>query len=279
VTTTTGLAKSLATAGINLDLVAAAGLRVEQLSDHPHVLLVTIDRPPVNAATLELYRGLTELFWNLPADGEVRCVVLTGAGSRAFVGGADVKSFLTRVPGNSLQQSRISRTGFDAIRECVVPVVGAINGPAVGAGLVIAAVCDVLVASENATFGLPEIDVGILGGVKHLSLLVTKKQLRWMALSGKRLTAAEMLATGALEKVVSPEELMPTALAMADVLAAKSPPGLRLMKEVMNIIEFMDIYDGYHIEQLGSAIVSGLPESKEAAAAFLERRKPDFRGA
>lgn len=266
----------LEAASIDRDRIEAAGLNLEEPVDHPYVLLVTIDNPPVNAATLDIYRALQELFWNLPADGTIRCVVLTGAGSRAFVGGADVKSFLSRAPGNSLQQSRIARTGFDAIRECVVPVVGAINGAAVGAGLVIAAVCDVLIASENATFGLPEIDVGILGGCKHLSMLVSRKRLRWMALSGHRMTAAEMLEAGAVEKVVPLTDLIPAALEMADILATKSPPGIRTMKEVLNIIEYMDVYDGYHVEQMGSAIVSGLPESKEAASSFIEKRKPNF---
>jgi enoyl-CoA hydratase len=252
------------------------GLHTTYPEGHPHILVVTIDRPPVNAATLDLYRGITDVFSDLPGDGKIRSVVLTGAGSRAFVGGADVTTFMTRVPGNSLQQSRISRTAFDSIRECVVPVIGAINGPALGAGLAIAAACDVLIASTNATFGLPEINVGILGGAQHLSLLVPKKQLRWMALSGKRLSAAEMHAFGSLERVVEFEDLLPTALAMADELATKSPPGLRLQKECLNIIEYMGIYDGYHVEQLGTAILSGLPESKEAAAAFIEKRAPKF---
>jgi enoyl-CoA hydratase len=242
-------------------------------------MVVTIDRPPVNAVTLDTFIAIKEIFSNIADDGVVRCVILTGAGSRAFIGGADVKSFLTRMPGNSLQRSRISRAAFNSIRECVVPVIGAINGPALGAGLVIAAVCDVLVASTKACFGLPEINVGILGGAKHLSLLVSEKQLRWMALSGKNLSATELLAFGGLVRVLEPDDLMPVALEMAKELASKSPPGLRLQKECLNIIEGMDLYDGYHVEQLGSAIAVGFPESKEAAAAFLEKRTPDFKAA
>jgi enoyl-CoA hydratase len=256
--------------------MASPGVSTSTLDEHPYVLVVTIDNPPVNAVNIELFTQLRNVFEGIEADGKIRAVVLTGAGTRAFIGGADVKSFLNRVPGNSLNRSRVSRACFDAIRECVVPVIGAINGPALGAGLVIAAACDVLVASENATFGLPEINVGILGGAKHLSLLVPQKLLRWMALSGSRLRAAEMAAFGSVLQVVPGEHLLPRALALADELAGKSPPGLRLQKECLNMIEEMGLYDGYHVEQLGTAIVSGLPESKEAAAAFLEKRTPRF---
>jgi enoyl-CoA hydratase len=256
--------------------VTNPGIHTAAQDDHPHVLVVTIDNPPVNAVTLQLFSELGAVFEGIEGDGKIRSVVLTGAGTRAFVGGADVNGFLTRIPGNSLNRSRVARNCFDAIRECVVPVIGAINGPALGAGLAIAAACDVLIASDNATFGLPEINVGILGGAKHLSLLVPQKQLRWMALSGSRLRAAEMASFGGVLKVVPPEQLFAQALTLADELAAKSPSGLRLQKECLNIIEGMGLYDGYHIEQLGTAIASGLPDSKEAAAAFLEKRTPKF---
>jgi enoyl-CoA hydratase len=252
------------------------GVRTATLDDHPYVQVVTIDNPPVNAVNLGLFAEIRRIFEGIEGDGKIRSVVLTGAGTRAFVGGADVKGFLTRVPGNSLNQSRVARNCFDSIRECVVPVIGAINGPALGAGLAIAAACDVLIASDNATFGLPEINVGILGGAKHLSLLVPQKQLRWMALSGSRLRATDLAAFGGVLEVVSPDQLFARALALADDLAGKSPSGLRLQKECLNLIEEMGLYDGYHVEQLGTAIVSGLADSKEAAAAFLEKRKPHF---
>jgi enoyl-CoA hydratase len=253
-----------------------AQIRVELPSDHPHVLLATIDNPPVNVMNTALYLRMQELFEGIAGDGKVRCIVLTGAGARAFVAGSDVKDFAVLTPGTALARARIIRNAFTAIRECVVPVIGAINGPALGAGMAIAAACDVVLAAENAVFGLPEINVGVLGGAQHLSRVVPPKRMRWMALSGKRLSAQELTAAGGVERVVPADRLIAEALAMADEIAEKSPPAIRLQKECLNLIETLGVDQGYHVEQLGTAILSSLPESKEAASAFVAKRKPKF---
>ena len=253
-----------------------AQIRTELPDDHPHVLVATIDNPPVNVMNTALYLRMTELFEGIAADGKVRCIVLTGAGSRAFVAGSDVRDFAVLTPDTALARARVIRSAFTAIRDCVVPVIGAINGPALGAGMAIAAACDVVVAAENAVFGLPEINVGVLGGAQHLSRMVPPKRMRWMALSGQRLSARELNAAGGVERVVRADRLLVEALAMADEIAEKSPPAIRLQKECLNLIETLGVDEGYHIEQLGTAILSSLPESKEAAAAFVAKRKPKF---
>lgn len=253
-----------------------ARIRIELPDDHPHVLLATIDNPPVNVMNTALYLRMKEFFDGIAGDGTVRCIVLTGAGTRAFVAGSDVKDFAVLTPGTALARARVIRNAFTAIRECVVPVIAAINGPALGAGMAIAAACDVVVAADSATFGLPEINVGVLGGAQHLSRMVPPKRMRRMALSGERLSTQDLMAAGGVERVVPADELLAEALGMADEIAEKSPPAIRLQKECLNLIETLGVDEGYHIEQLGTAILTSLPESKEAASAFIAKRKLKF---
>jgi enoyl-CoA hydratase len=258
------------------DFTTPSGIRVSKPAEHPHVWVVTIDRPPVNplnnAATVEL----GQVFDGLPTDGSVRCVVLTGAGEKAFCAGADVREFGALNPISSLRRSRQVRSAFDAVREAPVPVIAAVNGAALGTGVGLAGACDVVVAADSAVFGLPEINVGRLGGASHLLRLVPAKKMRWMALTGQRLTARELAQYGNVEKVVPLNELMPLALSMADEVAGKAPSVVRTQKEMLNLAEEMDLLNGYHVETLGSAIISGNAEAVEASKAMLEKRKPRF---
>jgi enoyl-CoA hydratase len=258
------------------DFTTPSGIRVTKPAEHPHVWLVTIDRPPVNPLNNAASVEIGKIFDELPTDGSVRCVILTGAGEKAFCAGADVREFVELTPASSLRRSRQIRASFDAIREAPVPVIAAVNGAALGTGVALAASCDVVVAAESAVFGLPEINVGRLGGASHLLRLVPAKKMRWMALSGQRLTARELAAYGNIEKVVPLKELMPTVFAMADEVAGKAPSVVRTQKEMINMCEEMGVYDGYHVETLGSAIISGNAEAVESSKAMLEKRKPKF---
>lgn len=234
--------------------------------------VVTIDRPPVNAMSLEAHRELLATLRALGEDPTVRCIVLTGAGDRAFVAGGDVGELGAMDAASALERTRVIRHVFDAIRRNPVPVIGAINGHALGGGLAMMAQCDVIVAAETATFGLPEIDVGVMGGTKHLSRIVPPKVTRWMALSGTRVTAAYLERLGAIHRVVPREHVLQAALELADVICAKSPAAVRLMKEVVNLTEDMPLDEGYHVETFATAIISTHPDSKEAARAFKEKR-------
>jgi enoyl-CoA hydratase len=222
--------------------------------------------------SLAAHRELLSTMRSLGQDPSVRCIVLTGAGERAFIAGGDVGELGALDAASALERTSVVRDVFDAIRRNPKPVIGAINGPALGGGLAIVALCDVVVAAETATFGLPEIDVGVMGGTKHLARFVPLKVMRWMALSGKRVTAAYLERLGAIHQVVPREKLLETALEAADVICAKSPAAVRLMKEVMNLTESMSLDDGYHVETYATAIISTHPDSKEAARAFKEKR-------
>jgi enoyl-CoA hydratase len=164
-----------------------------------------------------------------------------------------------------------------AITDCAVPVIGAINGPALGAGLAFAACCDILIASENATFGTTEINVGLLGASSHLSTLVGRHKAREMFFTGEVVPAAELYRVGAVRAVVPREQLMPTALELAGELAAKSPIALRLAKESMNRVEYLPLKDAYRTEQDYTARLRRFEDAKEARKAYLEKRDPEWK--
>lgn len=251
------------------------GLRFENVAGHPGVVLVTLDRPPVNAASLAIFRSLRDLFGSIADDRNVRCVILTGAG-KMFCAGADVKELSERTTEGQLARSEISRGCFEAIRRCPVPVIAAVNGTALGAGFVIASSCDLLIASESATFGLPEVNVGVMGGTRHTARVLPDKLVRYLALTGRKIDARTLLAYGGANEVVAAEQILATALAIADEIARKSPAAVRLMKESINLTEDMPLTEGYRIEQLFTTLTSSMEESKEASLAFIEKREPSW---
>ena len=244
-----------------------------------HIALVTMDRPPVNATSPQFQDDLMLVFDTLSDLDEVRVAILTGAG-RHFCAGADIKarSGGERQPGEGWQHSRKGREGFHSIVECKVPVIGAINGSALGAGLAIASSCDILIASDTTRLGLPEINVGLLGGGRHAMRLFGHSKARRMMFTGLRLTGEELYEMGVVEACVPADQLLDTARSLATEIASKSPIAMRLAKHAMNTIEFMSLRDGYRFEQGMTAELSKYEDSKEAMRAFVEKRDPVFKG-
>ena len=244
-----------------------------------HIALVTMDRPPVNAVNAQFHEELMRVFDALSDREDVRAAILTGAG-KIFCAGADIKARLEREPqpGDFWQHSRRAREAFHSILECRVPVIAAINGPALGAGLGLVASCDLLVASENAVVGLPEINVGLLGGGRHAMRLFPHSKARRMMFTGQRLSGADLYRLGAVEECVPADQLMGAARALAAEIAAKSPVAIRLAKHAMNTIEFMSLRDGYRFEQNMTGELSKSEDSREAMRAFVEKRPPVFKG-
>lgn len=243
------------------------------------VATVTMNRPPVNATNKELLEELTLIFDSLTDRDDVRVAVLTGAG-KVFCAGADIKGRVgvTPGPGDRWQNSRRSRQTFQSIVECQVPVIAAINGPALGAGLAIAASCDILLSSDRGSLGLPEINVGLLGGGRHAMRLFGHSKTRRMMFTGQRLDGAELERLGVVEACLPHDELMPAAQALAQEIAAKSPVAMRLAKNALNTIEDMSLRDGYRYEQGMTAELSKFEDSAEAMRAFAEKRDPVFKG-
>lgn len=257
-------------------LVEPQYIKQTRPQEHPNVLLVTIDRPPINAMSLAAHRELLAALRSVEADPDIRCVVLTGAGDRAFVAGGDVSELGAMDAASALERTRVIRQVFDAIRRNPVPVIAAVNGHALGGGLVMVSQCDIVFAADTATFGLPEINVGVMGGTKHLARIVPEKVMRWMALTGNRVDAAYLQRLGVVQQVLPRAQVLPAALQAAGEICAKSPASVRLMKEVINLTESMNLDDGYHVETYATAIIKTHPDSAEAAQAFREKRPPVF---
>lgn len=242
-----------------------------------HVAVVTMNNPPVNAQNAEFNIEMTLAFDMISDRSDVRVAVLTGAG-KVFSAGADLKSRPDRAKaGERWQHNRRARESYHAIRECTKPVIAAINGAALGAGLALAASADILIAAEEASLGLPEIDVGLLGGGKHTQRLFPHSTRRRMMLTGYRVPGQELYRLGVVEACVPRDALMPLAMTIAREIASKSPAAIRLAKRTLNTIEDMTLRDGYRYEQSMTTELGDHPDSAEARAAFLEKRSPRYR--
>src|ERR1700687_2059967 len=186
------------------------------------VATVTLDRPPVNALGRDIREEMIRVFDALHDREDVRAVVLTGSGT-IFCAGADIKgrSLMTGDPGDHGKLNRLVREVFCSVMECSKPVIAAVNGPALGAGFVLTLCCDILLAADGAIFAMPEVDVGLAGGVKFLQRHLTPSKARRLLLTGQRVPAAELYRLGVLEECEPAALLMPTALALARDIAAK----------------------------------------------------------
>jgi enoyl-CoA hydratase len=248
-----------------------------------HIATVTLDRPPVNAVDTGTFAEIIDVFSGLNDDRDIRVAIFTAAGDRAFMAGVDLQSVGPRERRGATPASlvtdpaRMARDAMWAITDCAVPVIGAINGPALGAGLAFAACCDILIAADNARFGTTEINVGLLGASAHLSLLVGRHKAREMFFTGEQVPAAELYRLGALRAVVPLSELGSSARDLALALAAKSPIALRLAKESMNRVEFLPLKEAYRTEQDYTARLLGFEDAEEARKAFMEKREPEWK--
>jgi len=250
-----------------------------QVAIEGHVVVMTLNSPPVNALTRTLNDELTWALDHISEIDDIRVVVLTGAG-KVFCAGADLKGRAENIkaPGDLVAHSRRTRECFHAIRECAKPVICAINGAALGSGLAMAASSDILICSDKASLGLPEVDVGLLGGSRHAMRLFSHSRLRRMMLTGWRVPGPELYRLGIVEACTTPEELMPAAMELAATIAAKSPVSTRMGKHTMNVIEDMSLRDGYRYEQDMTAQIARTDDAKEAQLAFKEKRAPVFTG-
>jgi enoyl-CoA hydratase len=243
-----------------------------------YVATVTLDRPPVNAVNARMREELIEAFDAISDRDDVRVAVLTGAG-KTFCAGADLKDRpATGAPGEYGRHNRITRETTNAIRECAKPVIAAVNGPALGAGLGLMVACDIFLASDNAMFGMPEINVGLAGGGTTLRALFGRSRMRRMLLTGYRVPAAELYRLGIIECCVPSGQLMAEAMAIAAEIAEKSPLGIKYAKQSCNLVDLMPPRDAYRFEQGYTVELSKTEDAKEAKQAFLEKRKPVFKG-
>jgi enoyl-CoA hydratase len=209
------------------------------------VAVVRLDRPPVNALDRATRAELIATFDAISDRDDIRVAVLTGTGSM-FCSGADLRDRPDKTkPGDFLAHNRATRETGNAIRECTKPVIAAVNGPALGAGFGLMAACDIYFASDKAVFGMPEINVGLAGGIAMLRTLLGHSLTRRMVSTGLRLSAAELYRLGVMEAVLPPEQLLPEALAVAHEIASRSGADIVAAKHMANLIDVMPQREGY----------------------------------
>lgn len=246
------------------------------------LVTVTLNRPKqLNAINRTMVRELDELASALEADGGVRVVIFTGAGDRAFLAGADISEFQGLTPIEALGFSQRIQRLYSRIEALPQVTIAAVNGFALGGGCELTQCCDLVLAAERARFGQPEINLGVLpgaGGTQRLARLVGMHRAKELNLLGEMIDAQEAHRMGLVNRVVPADGLMAEARALAERLLTKAPLTLRLIKEAMNEGYDLDLPKGLALEAKAWAVAFSTEDKGEGVAAFLEKRKPSFRG-
>ena len=243
------------------------------------VATVRLSRPPVDAQNRRFREEITTIFDALSDHREVRAIVLTGEG-KTFSAGADLKERpgLGQEIGSYARHNRIVRESFNAVMECEKPVIAAINGPAIGAGCVLALCCDILIASEAAYLAMTEVDVGLAGGVSHVRRFFGESDARLLIYTARRMSGPELYRMGVVSACVSADALLDTAQGIAREIAGKSSLAIKAAKRSFNVTEDMPLRDAYRFEQSQTVALALTEDTKEAQRAFVEKRKPIFTG-
>ena len=247
------------------------------------IAIITLNRPPVNAMRYQTYVELQEAATFITASEEVRSVIITGGGERAFCGGADVRAFyeLRESVVNAREYNLNSGAALRNIKELEVPVIGAANGMALGGGLELLCACDLRIASENATFGQPEVNLGIIpgnGGTVELPYIIGLAKAKEAIMLGKIYNAQEALEMGLVNKVVSSASLIEEAKALAKELMSKPATALKAAKLMLNNGINMDWASARKLESEVSSWLMMTSDAQEGLLAFIEKRKPEFKG-
>jgi enoyl-CoA hydratase/carnithine racemase len=247
-----------------------------------HVLEIVLDRPDaLNAVSTAMARALTEATARVSADGDVRCVVLTSSQDRAFCVGADLKERNGFTDADLMEQRPVARAAYRGVLDLPVPAIAAVEGYALGGGFELALSCDIIVAGETATVGLPEVSVGVIpggGGTQLLTRRVGSARAAEMVFTARRLPAPEALARGAVDEVVPAGTARQRALALARQIAANSPVGLRQAKRAMRLGADVDLATGLEVEDACWRATAFSGDRAEGVAAFAERRAPQWPG-
>ncbi|WP_066800843.1 enoyl-CoA hydratase/isomerase family protein [Sphingomonas soli] len=244
-----------------------------------HVAVVTLAAPPVNAHDRALREELVRTFDVLGAEVDIRAIVLTGEG-KAFSAGADLseRPAIADEPGGYSRHNRLVRATFDVVLECPKPVIAAVNGAAIGAACVLALVCDIMVVAEEAFLSMTEVDFGMAGGVRHVLRSFSPSDARLMIYTARRISGPELHRMNVASLCVPRDRLMNEALGIAREIAGKVPLAVTAAKRSFGLTEEMPLRDGYRYEQTQTAALANTEDTKEALAAFREKRKPVFKG-
>jgi enoyl-CoA hydratase len=247
-----------------------------------HVAIIKFNRPKaLNAINPAVLAEVNSALETIESDPDTRVLVLTGEGEKAFVAGADISHMVNLSP---LEGRKFSRSGHDLLfrlERLPIPVIACVNGFALGGGTEIAMACDFIYASETAKFGQPEINLGIIpgfGGTQRLSRLVGKAMAKELCMSGTIISASEAKEIGLVNKMFPPEDLWGETMKTAQLLASKGRVSMRGVKHCIDRGFDVDLKSGCYMEADAFAMCMASPDGKEGMAAFLEKRKPQFKG-
>lgn len=240
------------------------------LSIRDRIAEILFDHPPVNAFDTRGWASIPALINEASANEDVRCVLIRAEG-RGFCGGVDIKEMQAH-PERIARLNRDNYLTFKAIRDCAVPVVGALHGFVIGGGVNIAGACDCLIAAEGAYFSLPEIDRGAMGGAAFLSRMLPVQKVRANFFTGGRIPVEDLYRHGSIEKIVPASELAAEARAFCGIIASKSRAALVIAKQALNLIEPSNPSDGYRIEQGFTLEMYAHEDSQKARDAFVENK-------
>lgn len=247
------------------------------LSVRDSVATITIDRPPVNAFNLDAYRALGDHVTELEARNDVDVVIITALpGARCWCGGADLNDFVGMTKQSRHERYELINGTLPRLQALELPVIAAITGHAIGIGVLLAAVCDMRIASETAYFATPEIDYGLVAGSSKLlnHLGVPEGLIREMAFTARRVPAPELAAAGFLNQVVAPDRVAAEAAELARTIASKGSAVLRARKRAFVQHEKLGWLDAYTLAQGLSGTLVETKESRDGVTAFLEGHRP-----
>ena len=245
----------------------------------PQIALIRLNRPKeLNALNLELMGQLRDALKELDNNSGVRVIIITG-NEKAFAAGADIKQMADKTAIDMLEIDQFST--WDQIRKTRKPIIAAVSGFALGGGCELAMTCDMIIASETAKFGQPEIKIGVMpgaGGTQRLTRAVGKARAMEMVLTGKFISAEEAFQFGLVNRVVPVEMYLEEATKLATEIAQQSPIATKLAKESVNRAFETHLDEGLHFERKNFYLAFSSEDQKEGMAAFIEKRKPDYKG-
>lgn len=253
-------------------------LRIESATDE--ISVVQIDRPQtLNALDSETLNQLNDYVFEAESQGRIRVVIFTGGGDGVFVSGADISEMSAMGPQEASSYSRLGQSVFQRLVESTVVTIAAINGHALGGGLEFALACDLRIASEAASFGVPEVTLGAVcgfGGTQRLPRTIGVSKAAEMLLTGRRVSAEEALSWGIVSNVVTDTELLPAAIQLAQDVVSCAPMAVQLTKRLLHQGLQSTIDSGLALEQYAFGVIFSSDSQKEGMRAFLEKRPPRF---
>lgn len=247
-----------------------------------NIAIVTINRESkLNALNSETIQELTLLFKGLATRDDVRVAIITGAGNKAFVAGADISEMESMTVLMAKEFANKGHNLMNTIETMPIPVIAAVNGYALGGGAELALACDFIYASDKAKFGLPEVGLGVFpgfGGTQRLTKRIGTARAKELILSGEMIDACTALDLGIVNKVVEADKLMDESIGIAKKIASKAPFAVKLAKELIELASNVDIKRGFKVEADYFSLCFATEDQKEGMKAFLEKKKVDFKG-